>query len=201
MQGMERAYDFQELVGCANTVNQLAAIEYGPNEPQFGRAHTKQCNIWADLHPLEQGESLADLGDYSALATYEDFVSALKEGLKAAHAQLKVLNMAPSSYARNKLWFLQPWMVERADPKHWAYVAPEKPIPGENGDGEVMRDSEIMPPEEETVDGDGANIHSDMSVVDIDVDMSIVNASLDDSEEILRLAKEECRDAISQMLD
>ena len=29
MQGMERAYDFQELVGCANTVNHLAAIEYG----------------------------------------------------------------------------------------------------------------------------------------------------------------------------
>jgi len=105
MQGMERAYDFQELVGCANTVNHLVAIEYGPNGLQFGRAHNKQCNIWANLHPLKHEQSLADLGDYSALNTDEDFVSALKEGLKAAQAQLKVLNMAPSSYARNKRWF------------------------------------------------------------------------------------------------
>jgi len=109
--------------------------------------------------------------------------------------------MAPYSYARNKRWFLLPWTVEREDPKHWAYVAPEKPVPGEDGDGEVRRDSEIMPLEEETMDGDGANLDPDMSVMDIDVDMSIVDASLDDREEILRLAEEECRDAISQMLD
>jgi hypothetical protein len=153
------------------------------------------------LHPLEQGHSLADLKNYSSLATNEDFVSALKEGLKATQAQLKVLNMAPSSYARNKQWLLQLWTVERADPKHWAYVATEEPIPGEDGDGEVMKDSEIWPLEKETVDGDGANVDSDMSVVDIDVDMSIVDASLDDSEENLRLVEEECRDAISQMLN
>jgi hypothetical protein len=58
MQGMERAYDYQELVGCANTVNQLAAIEYGSNGLQFGRAHNKQQNMWANLHPLEPGQSL-----------------------------------------------------------------------------------------------------------------------------------------------
>ena len=52
---MERAYDFQELMDCANTVNQLAAIEYGPNGLQFGRAYNKQRNIWAELHPLECG--------------------------------------------------------------------------------------------------------------------------------------------------
>jgi hypothetical protein len=155
---------------------------YGPNGLQFGRAHNKQCNIWANLHPLERGQSPADSGDYSALNTDEDFVSALKEGLKAAQAQLKVLNMAPSSYARNKRWFLLPWTVEREDPKHWAYVAPEKPVPGEDGDGEVRRDSEIMPLEEETMDGDGANLDPDMSVMDIDIDMSIVDASLDDRE-------------------
>lgn len=94
---MERAYDFQELVDCVNTLNQLAAIGYEPNGLQFGRAHNKQCNIWADLHPLERGRSLADLGDYSALATNEGFILALKEGLKAGQAQLKALNMAPSS--------------------------------------------------------------------------------------------------------
>jgi hypothetical protein len=41
----KRAYDFQDLVDCANTVNQLAAIEYRPNGLQFGRAHNKQRNI------------------------------------------------------------------------------------------------------------------------------------------------------------
>ena len=106
MQGMERAYDFKELVGCANTVNQLAAIKYGQNGLQFPRAHNKQQNIWAELHPLEDGQAPADLGDYSTLATDEDFVAALKEGLKAAQTQLKVLNMAPSNYAQNKVWFL-----------------------------------------------------------------------------------------------
>ena len=115
---MERAYDFQELVRCANIVNQLTTIEYGPNGLQFGRAHNKQHNIWAQLHPLECGQTPTDLEDYSALATDEDFELALKEGLKAAQAQLKALNMAPSSYARNKVWFLQPSTVEKADPKH-----------------------------------------------------------------------------------
>ena len=73
-------------MGCANMVNQLAAIEYRPNGLQFGRAHNKQKNVWADLHPLEQGQSPADLEDYSALATDEDFVEALKEDLQAAQA-------------------------------------------------------------------------------------------------------------------
>jgi hypothetical protein len=32
---MERVYDFHELVGCANTLNHLSAIEYGDNGLQF----------------------------------------------------------------------------------------------------------------------------------------------------------------------
>jgi hypothetical protein len=31
MVGMERAYNFHELIRCANTFNQLAAVEYGTN--------------------------------------------------------------------------------------------------------------------------------------------------------------------------
>jgi hypothetical protein len=31
MCGMERAYDFHELMNCANTLNHLAAIEYFDN--------------------------------------------------------------------------------------------------------------------------------------------------------------------------
>ena len=206
MQGMERAYDFQELVGCANTVNQLAAIEYGPNGLQFGRAHNKQQNIWADLHPLERGQSPADLGDYSELAKEEDLVVALKEGLKAAQAQLKSLNMAPSSYAWKKQWFLQPWVVEKLDPKHWTFVATEKTVPGEDGDAEVMRDCLIQQGDGDTVEGDTANVDIEFSAADglgpnIAADSTAVEEPADDAEHDLRLAEEECRDAISQMLD
>jgi hypothetical protein len=77
MQGMERAYDFHELVNCANTLNHLAAIEYGDNGLQFGRVHNKQRNIWGELHPLKEGEVAADLGDYSKLSEVGELVSAL----------------------------------------------------------------------------------------------------------------------------
>jgi hypothetical protein len=36
MQGMERAYNFHELINCANALNQLSAVEYGENGLQFG---------------------------------------------------------------------------------------------------------------------------------------------------------------------
>jgi hypothetical protein len=39
---MERAYDFHELVSCANILNHLSVIKYGDNSLQFGRVHIKQ---------------------------------------------------------------------------------------------------------------------------------------------------------------
>jgi hypothetical protein len=39
MLGMECAYDFYELVNCANTFNHVVAIKYGENGVQFGRMH------------------------------------------------------------------------------------------------------------------------------------------------------------------
>jgi hypothetical protein len=42
---MERAYNFHELINCANAVNQLSAVEYGKNRLQFGQAHNKQKNV------------------------------------------------------------------------------------------------------------------------------------------------------------
>ena len=50
MVGMERAYDFQELLGAANTINHLSQIEYGGNGIKFARVHNKMNNIWAKLH-------------------------------------------------------------------------------------------------------------------------------------------------------
>ena len=49
MLGMERAYDFHELVGCANSVDH---IEYGGNGMKFAKAYNKMNNILAKLHKL-----------------------------------------------------------------------------------------------------------------------------------------------------
>ena len=45
MQGMERVYNFYELLGCTNTINHLARIEYRDNRLKFNRQHNKQKNI------------------------------------------------------------------------------------------------------------------------------------------------------------
>ena len=39
---MEHAYDFHKLVGCANTLNHLAGIEYGENGLKFNRQHNSK---------------------------------------------------------------------------------------------------------------------------------------------------------------
>ena len=132
---MERAYDFHKLVGCANTLNRLARIEYRDNGLKINRHYNKQKNIWASLHSLVDGEIPANLGDYLGVMADRDLVVALKEGLKEAQGVLRVVNMAPSSVASDKTWFQNPWMVEVADVKHWAYTPPKTPTPGEDGDG------------------------------------------------------------------
>ena len=79
---MERSYNFHDLVNTANTLNHLCAMEYGDNGLQFGRVHNKVENIWSSLHPLLDGESLTNLGDYSKIVTNVKIIVALKEGLK-----------------------------------------------------------------------------------------------------------------------
>ena len=115
MVGLERAYDFHKLVSTANTLNQLLGIEYGENGRKFGCMHKKMTIMWAQLHPLDDGEDPCDLGDYSSIASDADVVAALKEGSKEAQKVLRVLNMAPSVHAREKEWFLKPWNLERLD--------------------------------------------------------------------------------------
>jgi hypothetical protein len=88
MQGMERAYDFHELLGCANTINYLARIEYRDNGLKFNRQHNKQKNIWGTLHPLVEGQPPVDLDDYSNICTDNDLVLALKQGLREAQSLL-----------------------------------------------------------------------------------------------------------------
>lgn len=51
MIGNEHAYDFQELMKCANTLNHLSAIEYGENGLKFGKNITnkKMCGATCTL--------------------------------------------------------------------------------------------------------------------------------------------------------
>jgi hypothetical protein len=91
------------------------------------------------LHPLQEGEGIANLADFSGLATDEDIVGALKEDFKEAQALIRVLSMAPSTIARHKKWFIEPWVEEANDPKFGFTYKPSKElVVGEDGDAEVM---------------------------------------------------------------
>lgn len=139
---MERAYNFQELLGVVNIVNCLSQIEYGGNGIKFGRAHNKMTNIRAKLHKLHEDEVELDLGDYSAVSSNEDVVTALKEGFREAQKMLNPLNMAPSlqAIAKNRVCFDKPWVFELADSQPFAFAPGARPVRGEDADMEVLRE-------------------------------------------------------------
>ena len=53
MVGLEKAYNFHEIVSTINIVNQLACLEYGEDGIKFGRTHGKVKKTWVDMHPLQ----------------------------------------------------------------------------------------------------------------------------------------------------
>lgn len=70
---MERAYDFFELVNCANILNHITTIEYGENGFEFGQVHNKMEIVWVDmLHPLQAGESIVNPTNCSLIRSNED---------------------------------------------------------------------------------------------------------------------------------
>jgi hypothetical protein len=83
--------------------------------------------LWAELHPLQPGETEADLANYSGVANDELIISALKGSLKEVQYMLRVLNMAPSIVAWDKKWFTKPWTIEVMDPKNLACAASQTP--------------------------------------------------------------------------
>ena len=74
---MECAYDFSKLVNCTNTLNHLAAIDYRNNGMKFGCVYDKMNNVWTDLHPLLEGQKVADLHDFFNIFTNEDVIVVL----------------------------------------------------------------------------------------------------------------------------
>ena len=195
MVGMERAYDFQELLGAANTVNRLSAIEYGSNGIRFGQAYNKMTNIWAKLHKLEEDEVEPDLVDYTTVSSNREVVTALKEGLKEAQKMLNSLNMAPSpqAFAKNKMWFEKPWTVELADTTSFAFSAVTKPVRGEDGDMEVLRE-DIHEKEQELQRTTELHDLQSNGLIDTEEDM------VDDGVPTIAVVESETRDIISEVL-
>jgi hypothetical protein len=62
------------------------------------------------------------LGDYSKIRDGLDLVLALKERFQEAQGILRTLNMAPSTVARDKRWFREPWIFESQDLERGHYL-------------------------------------------------------------------------------
>jgi hypothetical protein len=193
MVGLERAYDFHEVVGTAHTFNHLSGIDYGKNGLQFWKAHNKMENIWDKLHPLADGETALDLGDYSAIGSEDEVIEALKEGLCEAQRQLRILNMAPSSVARHQEWFNLPWLAEMKDPKSFAYTLTLTPELGEDDDLEVLRAVAKTTAAEEP--GEASNESANNANVWDEV------GEFDDGIHALEVAGNETRDALRDLMD
>ncbi|KAL3680273.1 hypothetical protein R1sor_023229 [Riccia sorocarpa] len=122
MNGVERAYDFGDLLRSAGSLNHLAEIESEKGGVVCPRAHGKMKNIWEQLHPIPcdtTGRKLIEepnLADFSQVQTDEDIISALKEGYIEASKLLHVLEMAPSSHCNKEaaMWFRRPWDFEQS---------------------------------------------------------------------------------------
>ena len=147
-------------------------------------------NVWADLHPLVEGDIACDLSDYTLVATDDNVIDALKAGLKEAQSLLRVLNMAPAVQCANKTWFLTPWVLEKMDPQNFAYIPATCPVRGEDGDAEVLRDDLAA-----TATQSGIVDSNSTSPVEGEEDI------LEDGSPDLPVLQVEAEDAISDMLN
>jgi hypothetical protein len=102
MVGMECAYDFLKLVNCTNALDHVHAIDYGGNGFKFGKVHNKMENVWVVLHPLQEGESIANLAYYNLIMLDDDVIQALIDKFKNVQNMLTTLNMKGSpTYMRS----------------------------------------------------------------------------------------------------
>ena len=50
MVGVERAYDFADLLHAIGTLNRVVEEESNPQGLRFNKSHKKQMSIWNKLH-------------------------------------------------------------------------------------------------------------------------------------------------------
>ena len=115
---------FETVTSMRNTtlryiIKWFTVWKWSENGLQFGKVHNKMENVWEHLRPLHAHENRVDLGNYTLIASNEDVVLALKEGLMEAQSMLRVLNMAPSAQCRIKEWFLTHGSLSKATPSIW----------------------------------------------------------------------------------
>jgi hypothetical protein len=134
-----------------------------------------------------------DLGDYSKIREDSDLVLALKEGLKEAQTMLRGLNMAPSSVAMEKRWFLEPWVLKGLDPKCWTFVQSKTPAPSDDGNGEALREALVA-----TAVLDFSTTQEGEGMPHLEGD---VHEDFDDGLDLVSVAENECRDALSELMD
>lgn len=126
------------------------------------------------------------------ISTNAEVVAALQEGLKEAQGMLWSLNMAPSTQCqpRRKVWFEKPWVLEKADPKSFAYKPNARPVFGEDGDSEVLRDRLQDESATSAAPRDAPQMRD-----------SIEDDVVDDGGNHFSILEEETRDAVTDLLN
>ncbi|CAM6085927.1 unnamed protein product [Calypogeia fissa] len=150
MSGVERAYNFGDLLRAAGSLNRLAEIESSKGGVVFPRVHSKMKTVWEELHPVLVDANgyrtipIPNLGDFSQIQTDACLIEALKEGFQEAQKLLRVLEMAPSIHCQpsKARWFHQPWQFEQVLQKNSTDLASSPAEIGDDGDMELQSTNE-----------------------------------------------------------
>lgn len=149
MAGVERSYNFGDLLRAASTLNRQAEIEGDDDGVRFPRAHKKMKTVWDLVNSTPKDVLPANLGDYTSILTDEDLIVDLKEGFSEAKKYLRVLNMAPSTNCSRERsrWFRVPWEFSEPLQKNLQHLAESVPEHGDNGEkgdalGDAVRDAQ-----------------------------------------------------------
>jgi hypothetical protein len=92
MVGVERAYDFTNLLHAVGTLNRVAEEELNPQGLHFNISHKNKESIWHRFHQ-ETIQNIDLLSQYDPISTYAKIVEALKIGLKDAQNILLTLGI------------------------------------------------------------------------------------------------------------
>ena len=97
MVGVERAYDFADLLHAIGTLNRVAEEESKPQGIRFNKYHKKQMSIWNKLHQqtVDEGDVLSQ---YDSISTDNKIIEALNIGLEDAQGILQGLGMQPKTH-------------------------------------------------------------------------------------------------------
>jgi hypothetical protein len=117
MRGHERSYDLSELVDCATSLNRLAALDLVEGMQGVGKSHKKHKNIWMKLQVEVDGlesepQTIVDQTVHTSIANNVKVVTVLQEGFSLAQSAATELQMNPSTSARDKVWWNEPWKIE-----------------------------------------------------------------------------------------